>query len=407
MTPPPDGAPAATLAPPATSARPAPPAETARRIARDVAARHADSVDREARFPSEAMAALREAGLLGAWVPASLGGQGAGFAEIAACCYELGQGCGSAAMVFAMHQIQVAALLNHGRGSAWHRDFLGRVARGQMLLASATTEAGPGGDVRRSDCAIVTGDGGVVVEKEGCVISYASHADAILATARRHPDAAPGDQVLLVAERGQCRLQQSASWDSLGMRGTCSEGWRLAVDAAPAQILPEPYADISAATMLPVSHITWAALWTGIATAAASRARAFLRERARRSPGAVPPGAPRLAETLASLQAMRANVAEAVHRYEASAAIPEARGAIPFALAMNALKTSTSTMAVHVIGQAMLVGGLAAYRNDTPYSMGRHLRDAHSAALMISNDRILGNSAALLTAWRSEEPLFA
>jgi acyl-CoA dehydrogenase len=54
----------------------------------------------------------------------------------------------------------------------------------------------------------------------------------------------------------------------------------------------------------------------------------------------------------------------------------------------------------------MLVAGLSGYRNDTPYSLGRHLRDAHSAALMINNDRILGNSAALLAAYRGEEPLF-
>jgi acyl-CoA dehydrogenase len=74
---------------------------------------------------------------------------------------------------------------------------------------------------------------------------------------------------------------------------------------------------------------------------------------------------------------------------------------------MNQLKTASSTLAVQVIGQAMLVAGLAGYRNDSPFSLGRHLRDAHSAALMVSNDRITGNSAALLAAYRGEEPLFA
>lgn len=79
---------------------------------------------------------------------------------------------------------------------------------------------------------------------------------------------------------------------------------------------------------------------------------------------------------------------------------------IPFVLAMNQLKTTASTLAVQVVGQCMLVAGLAAYRNDTPFSLGRHLRDAHSAALMIGNDRILGNCAGLLAAYRAEEPLF-
>lgn len=383
-------------------------ADTARRIAREVAAPNADAVDRDGRFPHEAVAAMRQAGLLGAAVPVALGGLGASIADIAAACYELGQGCGNAAMVFAMHQIQVACILRHGEASAWHQGFLRRLAAEQLLLASATTEAGPGGDVRSSECAVTNDSGRIALEKEGCVISYAAEADAVLITARRHPDAPPSDQVLLVAEKAQLNLQQVASWDTLGMRGTCSETHRLVADTAPEQLLPVPYAVMSAETMLPTSHITWAALWTGITTGAVARARAFLRDRARKAPpGATPPGAPRLAETLAQLQLMRANVAEAVHRYEAAMRETDALSSISFALAMNALKTGTSSMAVQVIGQAMLVAGLSGYRNNTPYSLGRHLRDAHSAALMISNDRILGNSAALLTAYRSDERLFA
>ena len=44
--------------------------------------------------------------------------------------------------------------------------------------------------------------------------------------------------------------------------------------------------------------------------------------------------------------------------------------------------------------------GLAGYRNDTPYSLGRHLRDAHSAALMIGNDRIMSHVATQLLVQR-------
>ena len=52
-----------------------------------------------------------------------------------------------------------------------------------------------------------------------------------------------------------------------------------------AQILPVPFADISAQTMLPVSHLLWSALWLGIATDAVARARAFVRAEARKKPG--------------------------------------------------------------------------------------------------------------------------
>lgn len=377
----------------------------ARRIAQQVAAAHADAVDRDGRFPSEAVAALRSAGLLGALIPTSLDGLGAPFSSIVSVCYELGQCCANTAMVFAMHQIQVACLIRHSAGSTWHRDFLSRVAQEQLLLASATTEAGIGGDVRRSDCAVSSGAEIAAIAKAGCVISYAEHADAMLATARRDPDSASSDQVVVVAERAQYRLEPVSRWDALGMRGTGSQGYNLELAVARAQILPVRYADIASQTMLPVSHISWAALWLGIATAACHRARRVVRRRT--VPGApAPAGAMRLAQALAELQALHGQVADAVRRYESAGSDSDVLGSIAFALSMNQLKISVSSGIVQIIGQAMLVAGLSGYRNDSPDSLGRHLRDAHSAALMINNDRILGNCAALLAGYRGGEGLF-
>src|SRR4029079_12706801 len=77
-------------------------------IAEEVSAKNADSVDRDARFPEETIAALREKQALSAFVPRELGGAGVSFEALAAACYELGRRCGASAMVFAMHQIQVA-----------------------------------------------------------------------------------------------------------------------------------------------------------------------------------------------------------------------------------------------------------------------------------------------------------
>ena len=63
---------------------------------------------------------------------------------------------------------------------------------------------------------------------------------------------------------------------------------------------------------------------------------------------------------------------------------------------MNNLKVTGSEMAVEIVQLALLICGITGYKNDTPYSVGRHLRDALSAALMISNDRILANTSNLL-----------
>ncbi len=65
-----------------------------------VAARHADAVDREGRFPAEAVAALKAERLQGLQIPSQFGGEGAGLTQIAELCSTLGHACSAAAMVF-------------------------------------------------------------------------------------------------------------------------------------------------------------------------------------------------------------------------------------------------------------------------------------------------------------------
>ena len=113
-----------------------------------VAATHAASVDSHSRFPSEAIGAARAEKLLGVAVPPELGGEGASVSDVVDICYMLGRSCASTAMVYAMHQTNVACLVRHGQGSAWHQRLLRRLCGEQILLASSTTEGRSGGDVR-------------------------------------------------------------------------------------------------------------------------------------------------------------------------------------------------------------------------------------------------------------------
>ena len=102
---------------------------------------------------------------------------------------------------------------------------------------------------------------------------------------------------------------------------------------------------------------------------------------------------------------MKSNVVGSLRRYEAALGSEDEIASAAFAVAMNNLKTGSSQMAVQIINQCLLVCGLAGYKNDTPYSLGRHLRDAHSAALMVNNDRILANTGNLLMALRDDPGL--
>ena len=40
--------------------------------------------------------------------------------------------------------------------------------------------------------------------------------------------------------------------------------------------------------------------------------------------------------------------------------------------------------------------GIVGFKNDTPFSVGRHLRDSMSASLMVANERIHQTNASLL-----------
>jgi acyl-CoA dehydrogenase len=359
-----------------------------------VAATHAAAVDAGSRFPQEAIDAARAERLLSIAVPAELGGEGASISDVVDVCYTLGRNCASTAMIFAMHQTKVACLVRHGRGSAWHQRLLRRLSAEQLLLASSTTEGRAGGDVRNSSAPIEWRDGRITLERQATVISYGDAADGIVTTARRSPEAASSDQILVAFLKDDYTLKRLNGWDAFGMRGTCSEGFALTAFGAAEQILPVSYDKIHVQTMMPVAHLCWSGAWAGIAAAAVERARAFVRKATASAGGAMPPGAQHLTRSNASLRTLRSLIAASLQRFEATAADPAALEAIDVQTGMNMLKVNASELAVATVMSAMQACGLSGYRNDSEFSIGRHLRDILSSPVMISNDRILANIGA-------------
>ncbi|WP_237155168.1 acyl-CoA dehydrogenase family protein [Oryzibacter oryziterrae] len=379
-------------------------ADRVRRVAA-IAAQYTNQVDAENRVPREAVEALKIEKLLSVMVPVELGGEGATTAEIADACAILGTACGSSAMIFAMHQIKMSSLVEHGMGSEWHRDLMARICAEQLVMGSATTEAGIGGNLRNSICHVeVTGDR-FKLDKAASCISYAEISDAIMVTSRAHKDAAPTDQVMTVVMKDQYSLERTHEWNVLGMRGTRSEGFMFRSEGDACQILPQPFAEIAAESMLAQAHILWGALWWGIAADACARAQSFIRSEARRNPGQTPVGAPHLVKALGHLQMIKSNLLVAIDQYEMAKRDHDYLQSVGYGVAINLLKVTTSETILEIINECMNVCGLPGYRMDTPYSLGRHLRDAHSAQLMISNDRVKLNVAGMLAMTKPDTSL--
>jgi acyl-CoA dehydrogenase len=358
-----------------------------------VAAAEAVDVDRQARFPQAAIDAARAQKLLGAQIPQAFGGDGASISDITDMCYTLGRACSSTAMIFAMHQTKVACLVRHGTGSDWHEALMRRVAAEQLLLASSTTEGQNGGNVRSSSAAIEPTATGISLVRNATVISYGAQADGVVTIARRANDAAASDQVLVAFTKDNYTLERSLEWETLGMRGTCSAGFELKATGLAEQVFPEAYDKIHAQTMTPVAHLCWSSAWAGIAAAAVERAQLFIRKAARGAGGQMPPGAAHFTAAKMSLAKLRAMITSTLDTYAAHEHDERALSSLDFQSQINLLKVEASELAVTTVMSAMRACGLSGYRNDGDFSVGRHLRDALSAPLMINNDRILTNIA--------------
>lgn len=370
-----------------------------------IAGQHAHDVDRDARFPHEALAAFQSERLLNAPATLALGGRALsmrGQCELVAL---LAQRCGSSAMVLAMHYSQLACLTRNAQGSAFFTQYLKDLGDKQWLLGSMTSEVGTFGDTRSSICAVQREGAHFVLKKEATTGSYCAQADAILVTARRANDAQASDQVLVLVEKAQAQLQQNGVWDTMGMRGTCSPGFSLSSQGSAEQIFPTPYSEIASQSMVPFSHTLWSALWWGLAYSAYDKAATLVRSQARKSPGVVPAAATRLAELLVKVQALRRHWQGVADEFDAlvtqgkdAAAMQE----MGWALQFNNLKTAASQAAPAIIQDALLILGIPGFNNQGPFSVSRALRDALSGALMISNERIAAKSASMLLVYKDQ-----
>ena len=353
----------------------------------------AEAVDRDARFPQKAIDTARAERLLGVQIPKAFGGDGASIFDITDMCYALGRACSSTAMIFAMHQTKVACLVRHGTGSAYHEALMRRVASEQMLLASSTTEGQNGGNIRFSSAAVEHAGAEISLVRNATVISYGAQADGIITIARRDNDSAGSDQVLLAITRSDYTLERSVEWETLGMRGTCSAGFEMKFKGSAEQIFPEGYDRIHPQTMTPVAHLCWSSAWAGIAAASVERAQAFIRKAARGAAGQLPPGAAHFNAAKMTLAKLRAVITANLDTYAAHEHDERVLSSIDFQSSINLLKVEASELAVETVMSAMRACGLAGYRNDGDFSIGRLLRDVLSSPIMINNDRILSNIA--------------
>ena len=264
-----------------------------------------------------------------------------------------------------------------------------------------TSEVGTGGDMGRSIAAVTPGgDGRATFEKQAPTVAYGAYADDLLTTLRRTPDAEPGDQVVVLTQREPGRR---SSRPARGTRSACAARARPATSSAPSS----PPEQVLADAVLDASRPSrWCRSRTSSGRTSGSASPPT------RSTAPAPSCAPRpssdpdaaAADRAAPLAPHERAVAAARRgrtRRCASSSTPRGPGrerlsTMATILRFNNLKIAASEQAPRVCQGAMAVCGIVGYKNDTPFSIGRHLRDTMSASLMVANERIHQTNAGLL-----------
>lgn len=209
----------------------------ARELGQERFAPRAAQLDRDAAFPFENYADMRDAGLLGLCVPETHGGHGADYATYALVSAEIGRSCGATALTFNMH---VCTMLWSGLLSedldmtpeqrALHREHQAvhfhRVVREGAIYAQPFSEGGAAAaGAQPFGTTAVKTDGGWLINGKKIFASLSDAADyfGVLCTEKK-PDAdlSRRDTLYLAVPRNAPGVTVEGDWDPLGMRATVS-----------------------------------------------------------------------------------------------------------------------------------------------------------------------------------------
>ena len=144
--------------------------------------------DRLGEYPWEFVRAFAEGGWLGALIPEEYGGLGLGVAESGVMMQEIAASGAGASGASAVHfyLFPPAPIIRHG-SEEMKREFLPRLARGEILMAFGVTEPTAGVDTSRIRTRAERVAGGWLVTGQKVWISNAQNADKILLLARTSP----------------------------------------------------------------------------------------------------------------------------------------------------------------------------------------------------------------------------
>ena len=357
--------------------------EKARQVGDEAIAPHAAEVDRESRFPAEAMDALGKSGLLGLTVPTEYGGMGEGLRVSTATLDQIAQRDASVGMITLMHFCGLACYASAPQLAARN---MRAAAAGQHLSTLAWSEKGSRSHFWAPVSQAAEQDGRVMLNAEKSWVTSAGHADGYVVSTRSPRSTGPTDTVLYLVCKGDDGVATSGAWDSLGLRGNSSAPMKFqdcAISADRAFCEPGKGFEVMLGVVLPVFQLGNAAISVGICEAAVQATTQHLTgkrfEHLDSKLADLPNLRARLAKMRIETNRARAHLVSALDAVESSA--PNAM------LMVLESKAAAAESAILVTDLGMQACGGAAFSKHL--SLERNFRDARAASVMAPTTDVL------------------
>jgi alkylation response protein AidB-like acyl-CoA dehydrogenase len=272
----------------------------------DRIAPHAAEYDRTQEYPWESFKACRELELPALGIPEAYGGAGADMVTQAIMAEELARGCASTSVTILISKLGMLPVMNFG-SEELKRQYLPRVARGEIQTSYCLSEADAGSDVASMRCRAVRDGNDYVLNGTKCWITNAGISDTYTVFATVDPDKRTKGITAFLVER-EWGVEVTKFEDKMGLRASPTGEIVLRDVRVPAthRLGEEGEGFRIAMHTLDRSRPTIGAQAVGIAQASIDAAAAYMKERQAF-------GAP-----IATLQGLRFMIADMAIRTEAA-----------------------------------------------------------------------------------------
>jgi acyl-CoA dehydrogenase len=347
--------------------------EAVRELAQGVVQPLAAEVDRDHRFPEEAVKAAAEAGLLGVLIPREYGGAGLDALAFAICIEELAQACASTSVIVDVHtSVGSEPILLFG-SEEQKRSWLPRLASGELLGAFALTEPASGSDAASLKMSARRNGDGYVLNGTKVFITNIGRAGLYVVFARTGEDKTAGISAFLMpSDTPGVRVGQL--FKKMGLHGSPTGELVLEDVEVPSEnrLGAEGQGFTVAMRALDSGRIGISGQALGIAQAAVDESRALLSGRSREQGDDF-----LLAEMATRLESAR------LLAYHAAWLCSEGR---PFTRQASMAKLHCTDTAMQVAVDAMQLAGEEGTISGSPFE--RHFRDAKALQIYEGSNQV-------------------